>query len=120
MNVVPVFEYGVQTGMWDYDGDGYETMTVRPPVGDPVLSVTSTIRLGSVGRPLLRPLDAGEGSSPPSSRCRGPATGPPTWTRRRRSSPPPSAYWRDWLSNGTFPDHPWRSYIERSALTLKG
>jgi len=29
-------------------------------------------------------------------------------------------YWRDWLSNGTFPDHPWRSYIERSALTLKG
>ena len=30
------------------------------------------------------------------------------------------AYWRDWLSTGTFPDHPWRSYIERSALTLKG
>ena len=30
------------------------------------------------------------------------------------------AYWRDWLSNGTFPDHPWRSYLERSALTLKG
>ena len=30
------------------------------------------------------------------------------------------AYWRDWLANGTFPDHPWRSYIERSALTLKG
>ena len=29
-------------------------------------------------------------------------------------------YWRDWLSTGTFPDHPWRSYIERSALTLKG
>ena len=30
------------------------------------------------------------------------------------------AYWREWLANGTFPDHPWRSYIERSALTLKG
>ncbi len=30
------------------------------------------------------------------------------------------AYWRDWLATGTFPDHPWRSYIERSALTLKG
>ena len=30
------------------------------------------------------------------------------------------AYWRDWLSTATFPDHPWRSYIERSALTLKG
>src|SRR5205807_8673043 len=31
-----------------------------------------------------------------------------------------SAYWRDWLSRGEFPDHPWRSHLERSALTLKG
>ncbi len=30
------------------------------------------------------------------------------------------AYWRDWLATGTFPDHPWRPFIERSALTLKG
>ena len=29
-------------------------------------------------------------------------------------------YWRNWFSDGTFPDHPWRHYIERSALTLKG
>jgi GH15 family glucan-1,4-alpha-glucosidase len=28
--------------------------------------------------------------------------------------------WRDWLSLATVPDHPWRRYIERSALTLKG
>ena len=29
-------------------------------------------------------------------------------------------YWRDWLSLATVPDHPWRPYIERSALALKG
>jgi len=29
-------------------------------------------------------------------------------------------YWRGWLSGGTFPDHRWRTYLERSALTLKG
>jgi alpha,alpha-trehalase len=29
-------------------------------------------------------------------------------------------HWRGWLKRGTFPDHPWRSYLERSALTLKG
>ncbi len=29
-------------------------------------------------------------------------------------------FWHDWLSHGTFPDHPWRQYLERSALTLKG
>ena len=29
-------------------------------------------------------------------------------------------YWRQWLSQGNFPDHPWRAYLQRSALTLKG
>ena len=29
-------------------------------------------------------------------------------------------YWRQWLSQGTFPDHPWRSYLQSSALALKG
>jgi GH15 family glucan-1,4-alpha-glucosidase len=29
-------------------------------------------------------------------------------------------YWRDWLAGGRFPDHPWRGYLQRSALTLKG
>ena len=31
--MVPVFEYGVQTGMWDYEGDGYESMTVTSAGG---------------------------------------------------------------------------------------
>ena len=29
-------------------------------------------------------------------------------------------HWQHWLARGDFPDHPWRSYLERSALTLKG
>jgi GH15 family glucan-1,4-alpha-glucosidase len=29
-------------------------------------------------------------------------------------------HWRHWLARGNFPDHPWRAYLERSALTLKG
>ena len=118
-SVVPVFEYGVHTGTWDYEGDGYDTMTVRPPVGDPVLTVTSTIRLGAVG-----------------ARCYGRSTlnkGECAFVSVSWSGNQPSdlvaahaqrdftvTYWRDWLSTGTFPDHPWRSYMERSALTLKG
>src|SRR5438128_8602633 len=31
-----------------------------------------------------------------------------------------SQYWREWLKRGTFPDHPWRALLQRSALTLKG
>ena len=29
-------------------------------------------------------------------------------------------FWHEWLSHGEFPDHPWRTYLQRSALTLKG
>jgi GH15 family glucan-1,4-alpha-glucosidase len=29
-------------------------------------------------------------------------------------------FWRAWLRHGTFPDHPWRIYLQRSALVLKG
>ena len=29
-------------------------------------------------------------------------------------------HWQHWLDHGEFPDHPWRSFLQRSALTLKG
>jgi GH15 family glucan-1,4-alpha-glucosidase len=31
-----------------------------------------------------------------------------------------SHFWRSWLADGTYPDHPWRTHLERSALVLKG
>ena len=31
-----------------------------------------------------------------------------------------SRFWRDWIDGGRFPDHPWREFLQRSALTLKG
>ncbi|MEO6496375.1 MAG: glycoside hydrolase family 15 protein [Solirubrobacteraceae bacterium] len=31
-----------------------------------------------------------------------------------------SHYWRTWLADGDFPDHPWAGYLQRSALALKG
>ncbi len=29
-------------------------------------------------------------------------------------------FWREWLAQGSFPDHPWRIHLQRSALVLKG
>ena len=29
-------------------------------------------------------------------------------------------FWRGWLGEGTYPDHPWRFHLQRSALVLKG
>jgi alpha,alpha-trehalase len=29
-------------------------------------------------------------------------------------------FWRRWINHGIFPEHPWQSFLQRSALTLKG
>jgi GH15 family glucan-1,4-alpha-glucosidase len=118
-NVVPLFEYGSAAGTWDYDGEGYGSMTVQPPAGDPVLSMTSSIRLGTAGARCYgrSTLDAGETAFVALSwGGRAPTTVPEAQAQLADTI----AYWRNWLATGTFPDHPWRSYIERSALTLKG
>lgn len=31
-----------------------------------------------------------------------------------------SHFWRAWMADGTYPDHPWRFQLQRSAVTLKG
>jgi GH15 family glucan-1,4-alpha-glucosidase len=49
------------------------------------------------------------GAEPPSSY--DDAYGRLVWTAH---------HWQHWLARGRFPDHPWRSYLQRSALTLKG
>ena len=119
VNAVPLFEYGSLSGTWDYVGEGYKAMTVHPPAGDPELTLTSSLRLGVAGARCYgrSNLDRGQsafvalswGGRPPASVEEAQAQLDDT-----------VAYWRDWLSTATFPDHPWRSYIERSALTLKG
>jgi alpha,alpha-trehalase len=119
VNAVPVFEYGLKLGTWEYEGDGYDTMTVKPPEGDPVVTLHSSVALASAGARCYgrSTLEKGESAYVALS-----------WAGRHPSSLEEAegqldetiSYWRDWLSNGSFPDHPWRSYMERSALTLKG
>jgi GH15 family glucan-1,4-alpha-glucosidase len=119
VNMVPMFEYGMATGTWDYEGDGYGTMTVCPPVGDPALTLTSSLRLGAVAaRCYARTtLQKGEAAFAALSWS---GHAPTDLEQAQQQLDDTVSYWREWLSNGTFPDHPWRSYMERSALTLKG
>jgi alpha,alpha-trehalase len=119
VNTLPLFDYGSTMGHWEYQGDGYETMTVRPAEGDITLSLTSTLRLGTAGaRAYARStLEKGDTAYVALS-----WTGqqPTTMDEAQTQLDSTISYWRDWLSNGDFPDHPWRVYMERSALTLKG
>jgi GH15 family glucan-1,4-alpha-glucosidase len=118
-NVVPLFEYGSVTGTWDYDGTGYGAMSVKAAAGEPDLVVTSSLRLGVAGARCYgrTSLDQGQSAFIALS-WRGEQ--PTSMDEARAQLDDTVAYWRQWLSTATFPDHPWRSYIERSALTLKG
>jgi GH15 family glucan-1,4-alpha-glucosidase len=119
VNTVPLFEYGLLTGSWGYPGDGYGTMTVHPPAGEPALTLTSNLRLGVTGARCYGRTSLSTGDTAFVALSWG-GSSPASVDEAQAQCEDTVAYWRDWLSNGKFPDHPWRSYIERSALTLKG
>jgi alpha,alpha-trehalase len=118
-NCVPNFEYGAKGGTWSYLGEGYGAMVVSPPQGDPSLKLTSSVRLGSVGGRCYGRTNLAEGEGAFVALSWG-DDGPTNQDEVERDLEATVTYWRDWLSVGKFPDHPWRSYLERSALTLKG
>ena len=119
VSCLPMFDYGSTPGAWSYDGDSYHSMAVRQPDGDVTLRLHSSFQLGEVGaRGYVRSaLNEGE-SGFVALTWSGPA--PTTQQEADADLESTVSFWRDWLSTGTFPDHPWRPFIERSALTLKG
>ena len=119
VSCLPMFGYGSTPGAWSYDGDSYHSMAVRQPDGDVTLRLHSSFQLGEVGaRGYVRSaLNEGE-SGFVALTWSGPA--PTTQQEADADLESTVSFWRDWLSTGTFPDHPWRPFIERSALTLKG
>ncbi|HEV2997656.1 MAG TPA: glycoside hydrolase family 15 protein, partial [Solirubrobacteraceae bacterium] len=46
--------------------------------------------------------------------------GPRTAERAHAHLERASHFWRTWLAEGAYPDHPWRFHLQRSALALKG
>jgi GH15 family glucan-1,4-alpha-glucosidase len=119
-NCVPVFDYGATTGLWAYDGDGYGSLTAQGPDGGPTLSVVGSLRLGLVGARVYGRTRLAEGEEAFMALSWGEGSPPSDQDQANQDVDSTVTYWRRWLANGTFPDHPWRQYIERSALTLKG
>jgi GH15 family glucan-1,4-alpha-glucosidase len=117
----PVFDFGRSLGAWDFADHGYHEVRCTS-ASDPGLSLTlaSDVNLGfegprALGRTLIKEGEtrfvalAWGNNAPPASTDE--AYKRLVWTAH---------HWQHWLARGHFPDHPWRSYLERSALTLKG
>jgi GH15 family glucan-1,4-alpha-glucosidase len=116
----PVFDYGQLLGHWEYSRDGYRQGVCRAEGSDVALTLTSDINLGFEGpRALARTL-VKEGETRFVALSWGQVAAPITFDEAYRRQVWTAHHWQHWLARGHFPDHPWRAYLERSALTLKG
>jgi GH15 family glucan-1,4-alpha-glucosidase len=116
----PVLDYGRSKVRWEHEGDGYHQGVARAEGSDIQLRLTTDLRLGFEGgqartRSLLK-----QGDYRFIALSWG-ATEPPTTYEEAYSRLVWTAHhWQHWLARGRFPDHPWRRFLQRSALTLKG
>ncbi|WP_062346572.1 glycoside hydrolase family 15 protein [Herbidospora yilanensis] len=116
----PVLDYGRKPVNWSYTGRGYHQGLATAEGSDLKLRLTTDMRLGfEAGRAMARTLIK-EGETHFVAL---------TWTEHEPPYTYDDAYkrlvwtahhWQHWLARGDIPDHPWRGYLERSALTLKG
>jgi alpha,alpha-trehalase len=116
----PCFDYGRSGARWEYESPGYHVGVARCDDVETELRVTTDMRLGFEGprataRTLMKEGDklfaALSWSEHAAPRTEEEAYERLVWTAH---------HWQHWLERGEFPDHPWRTHLQRSALTLKG
>lgn len=122
MTCAPAFGYGLTEGTWEYAGEGYEAAVACGADGDPELRLFTDLRLGLESRAAVATKHMVEGDTTFVSLEWGdPAhPGPRSFEEAEDRIWRTSDFWRGWLNIGDFPDHPWRTHLQRSALVLKG
>jgi len=117
----PAFDYGRHPGEWEYGDDGYHEAVSRGPDGEPQLRLTTDLRLGFEGfRGARARTTLHDGDQAFVALSWNGAEAPRSFEDAHRRIERTGDFWHDWLGRGSFPDHPWRPYLQRSALTLKG
>jgi GH15 family glucan-1,4-alpha-glucosidase len=116
----PMFDYGREPAQWSYTDHQYHQTIARADSTPLELRLTTDLRLGIEGgrvgaRSLLR-----EGDFRFVALSWTEHEPPYTYEDAYRRQIWTAHHWQHWLARGNFPDHRWRVYLERSALTLKG
>ena len=115
----PMFDYAREPAEWAVVGEGYDAVDAHHHTGS--LRLTSDLRIGIEGnraraRHTLREGETRFVALSWAEDLRAPRDAAEATAMLERTS----HFWRDWLDDGHFPDHPWRVYLQRSALVLKG
>jgi GH15 family glucan-1,4-alpha-glucosidase len=119
VNCAPLFNYGTAGGTWSYTGDGCNAMTVAPQEGDLRLELAGSIQLGVLGARGYGRTTLTKGQSAFVVLAWGDSKVPANQQEAFAALDTTVDFWRDWLSSAKIADHPWKPYIDRSALTLK-
>jgi GH15 family glucan-1,4-alpha-glucosidase len=123
MDCEPSFDYHRASASWEYSASGYGEAVARAssnPDAHPTLRLTTNLRIGLEGRQARARTRLKEGGNVFVALSFSKHPAPQTYDEAADKMWTTSEYWRQWINIGSFPDHPWRSYLQRSALTLKG
>ena len=120
MSCEPVFGYGAREARWQYDGPAYGEVFARDEASSVTLRLTTDLRIGVEGRSALARTRLTEGENAFVALSWSTLDPPRTWAEAEDRMWRTSEYWRQWITQGVFPDHPWRTYLQSSALALKG
>lgn len=118
----PAFDYRRAAARWEYSGEDYSQATARAPAdsAQPTLALTTNMRLGLEGGEAHARTRMAEGDEVFVALSWSEVPPPRTYAEATEAMWRTSECWRQWINIGRFPDHPWREYLQRSALTLKG
>lgn len=118
----PMLDYGATTATWSVVQSGESGVCMIDAANDVnAFRMFSDIRMGIEGNRAHGRHTMREGEKRfcaiSWTEDRG---GPHTVEQAEEHIERTSHFWRNWLAEGTYPDHTWRLHLERSALTLKG
>jgi alpha,alpha-trehalase len=119
MECLPRFAYGAEPAEWS-GGEKGEALARGPDGVELRLTSDMDLTLAEgAARGLVRLRD-GESSFCALSWGEGSLGGPRSAPEAIERIDSTTEFWRAWLRDGDFPDHPWRIHLQRSALVLKG
>jgi GH15 family glucan-1,4-alpha-glucosidase len=120
MECEPRVDYGRKPVAWEYASAGYGKAVASAEDEDLQLTLSTDLRIGFEGGRARARTTLRDGDTAFIALSWSEHGGPETYDDAYHRLVSTADYWHEWLSHGEFPDHPWRTYLQRSALTLKG
>ena len=119
MSCEPVFDYARKGAKWNYPKSDYSEV-IATAKGQPTLKLSSSMRIGLEGRTAMARTKMRRDDVHYVALAFSDLPAPADMAEAEDWMWRTGEYWRQWLSQGNFPDHPWRAYLQSSALALKG